>query len=551
MQAFGTELFDLLVIGGGITGAGVARDAALRGLKVALVEREDFSYGTSSRSSKLIHGGLRYLENFELRLVFEALNERTLLLRTMPHMVRPLTFYWPIYANALRGKFLLGCGLWLYDLLSFFRAPGFHRQLSTRQMLKELPFLKSAGLRGGFRYADASMVDDLMVVETLRSATLDGQAEVANYVEAISPIWSGDRVWGFRVRDRLTNETISLRAQQTVVCAGPWTDEVARSLSADWRSWLKPSKGAHLIFALQRLPLPGAVVMSHPEDGRIAFVIPRPDLGDGIVIVGTTDGPAPSDAQDLEVAGEDVRYLMTLLQGHFPELHLTHKDIIGAYVGVRPLMGDNPGQGGGPDRDQPHAAVLQKISREHHIDYGPGRTIVVAGGKYTTHRTMAREIVDFALRGQPPRRKCRTHEPVNPDALEPAVLQARKILGPQADVIPLRLWERYGARAAAVWQMRRDDDWKLMVPAPTPGFPELAAQLRYCIQHEMVIHLADFFLRRVPLFLARADGGAVYIDPLSQVWAEELGASLEAAAEEASRLRSEITARQKWRRLIA
>ncbi|MGK5083943.1 glycerol-3-phosphate dehydrogenase/oxidase, partial [Bdellovibrionota bacterium FG-1] len=338
LKRFQEETFDLLVIGGGITGAAVARDAATRGLKVALVERRDFAYGTSSRSSKLIHGGLRYLQNLEFGLVFEALAERALLLKTVPHMVRPLPFFLPVYEGDPNGRALLNLGLWLYDLLALFRTPGCHQSLSAKAMIEKIPFLKSEGLTGGFRYFDASMWDDVLAVETLRSAHVEGAA-IANYCEAIGPLWTGDRITGFRVRDLEASAEINLHAQRVVVCAGPWTDQVGLMLSNKWRSWLNPSKGVHLIFDLKRLPMPGAMVMNHPEDGRIAFVIPRPDLGAGVTVVGTTDGPTPKDPDSASVDFEDVQYLMNLLGKYFPTLQLKTSDILSAYVGVRPLVG--------------------------------------------------------------------------------------------------------------------------------------------------------------------------------------------------------------------
>ncbi len=187
IDRFKSEVFDLLVVGGGIAGAAVARDAVSRGLKVALVEENDFAFGTSSASSKLIHGGLRYLENFEFKLVFEALSERAHLLRTTPNMVRPLKFYLPVYKTDPRGKNILSLGLWLYDTLALFRAPGFHKRLSREQMIAEVPGLKTEGLTGGFIYYDASMWDDVMVVETARAASAGGAA-VANYVSILEPL---------------------------------------------------------------------------------------------------------------------------------------------------------------------------------------------------------------------------------------------------------------------------------------------------------------------------------------------------------------------------
>src|SRR3989338_7922463 len=340
LEKFRQEQFDLLVIGGGITGAGTARDAASRGLKVALVESKDFAWGTSSRSSKLIHGGLRYLQNMELGLVFEALSERTHLLKSVPLMVRPLPFFLPVYRGDSPGRMILSMGLWLYDLLALGRSPGIHKRISRDEFLRQVPFLKSEGLEGGFRYFDASMWDDVLAVETLRDAARKGAA-IANYTEAIAPIWEGEQIVGFQVRDMTAagGETIQVKASRVVVCAGPWTDQVGAKLSTHWRRWLNPSKGVHLIFDLKRVPLPGALVMNHPEDGRISFVIPRPDFGTGVVIVGTTDGPTPREPEKATIEAADVEYLMDLLRRYFPSLRLTTDDIVSAYVGVRPLMG--------------------------------------------------------------------------------------------------------------------------------------------------------------------------------------------------------------------
>ncbi|HAR41141.1 MAG TPA: glycerol-3-phosphate dehydrogenase/oxidase, partial [Bdellovibrionales bacterium] len=258
LRKFREQTFDLLVIGGGITGAAVARDAAMRGLSVAVVDKQDFAAGTSSRSSKLIHGGLRYLENLEFGLVFEALKERSLLLKTVPNMVRPLPFYFPVHGGDRPGKWMLGTGMWLYDLLAMFRAPGFHKTLSKRDFLQAFPFLRSEGLKGGFRYFDASMWDDVLTVQVLRSAHEAG-AVVANYVEAIAPQWKGDRIVGYRLRDLESDPgegEIDIRAHQIAVCVGPWTDLLGQTLSRNWKKWLAPSRGVHLVFDLKRIPVP-------------------------------------------------------------------------------------------------------------------------------------------------------------------------------------------------------------------------------------------------------------------------------------------------------
>ena len=526
IKRFQEEEFDLLIIGGGITGASTARDAASRGLKVALVEKDDFAQGTSSRSSKLIHGGLRYLENFEFALVFEALAERSLLLKTVPHLVRPLEFYLPVYEDDPNGMFKLNAGLWLYDLLSLLRTPGTHKRLSSKKMKEKIPFLFSDGLKGGFKYYDASMWDDVLAIETLKSAHGLG-AVAANYVEAKDPIWTDERITGFRCRDGESEQEFDIRAKKVIVCAGPWTDRLGAKTSENWRNWLSPSKGVHLVFSLDRIPIPGAMVMSHPSDGRISFVIPRTDYGAGVVIVGTTDSQTPSDPQKAAVEKEDVTYLMDLLNRYFPSLELTPSDILSAYVGVRPLVGPQASTSGSEGQ-----VALQKVSREHHIDSGPGGTVFVAGGKYTTSRAMAEEIVDFTLKDWKRELKegkvdavpqnvgqSETRKPLNEAAISGQVDAARIEAERLSLSVPKSLWERYGSDVLDFVQMEcsgKEDP---------EGFPLLENQLRHLIRTEMVLHLDDFFFRRLPLYLARKDHGKPWIDSLTRVWADERGIS--------------------------
>ncbi|MFC1599637.1 FAD-dependent oxidoreductase [Patescibacteria group bacterium] len=477
------EKFDLLIIGGGITGAATARDAAMRGLKVALVEKSDFAEGTSSRSSKLAHGGFRYLENMQFKLVFEALSERTQLLKNVPEMVKPLKFYFPVYKKDKHGIFIINLGMWLYDLLSLFRTPGFHKRLSKKRLLKDVPFLKKEGLKGGFRYYDASMWDDVLTVEVMRDAHAHG-AEVANYVEAVDPIFEDEKLTGFAVKDREANELFVVQAQKTIVCAGPWTDLVGSKLSKDWKPWLEPSKGVHLVFDLKKIPVPGAMVMSHPKDGRISFVIPRKDMGKGVVIVGTTDGPTPENPEKAEVEKADIDYLLALLNRYYPNLDITEDDILSAYVGVRPLMGSN-------------AEDLQKISREHHIGEGPGGSVVVAGGKYTTFRTMAQEIVDFAF---PKSKHANTKVSINSNPI-----------------------------------LKNEDT------------DEIESQLRFEIKNRMVIHLEDFLIRRTSLFLEHKNFDQSTIQNLAKILIEKTGRSSEDVEKETQRYQEEANKREKWR----
>ncbi len=543
LQRFQKEVFDLLVIGGGITGAAVAREATQRGLKVALVDRGDFACGTSSKSSKLIHGGLRYLESFDFKLVFEALAERSLLLKTAPHMVRPIAFYFPVYRNHPQGMNKLSAGLWLYDLLALLRTPAFHKRLNVTEFLRDFPKLNSEGLMGGFRYYDATMWDDVLTVEVVRSAAMEGAA-VANYVEAVTPLWTREQVRGFLVRDlEDRGKSFELRAHATVFCGGPWTDELGHKLSEQWKDTLNPSKGIHLVFDSHRLDVPGALVMSHREDGRIMFVIPRKDLGDGVTIVGTTDGPVAKDSgrpEDARVESDDVAYLMKMLDDYFPDLKLTNADIVSTYVGVRPLMREAVHEGG--------KASLQKVTREHTIGRGPGGITYVVGGKYTTHRTMAAEIVDQALKHwmqdaaqglkekSPPKLvPSHTERSLNPRATHDANARARAQAEKEGLRISEKLWDRYGSEAVELLRLHmapeRDDP---------PGFPLLGAQLRFSIRAGMVLHLEDFFFRRVPLFLSRADHGRPWIEEMSRIWAEETMASETKRLIEVTRLEAAI-----------
>lgn len=537
IERFQTEIFDILIIGGGITGAACARDGASRGLRVALVEKNDFAWGTSSRSSKLIHGGLRYLENLEFPLVFESLAERARLLKNAPNTVRPLQFYLPVYEGDRHGRMVLSAGLCLYDLLALGRTPGMHGWLSAEKLLKALPGLKPEGLKGGLSYFDASMFDDRMTVDTLRSAHEFG-ADVANYVEAISPLWDGERICGYHVLNRESGRRLDLRATLTIFCGGPWTDQLAEKTSKAWKPWLAPSKGIHLIFDLGRIPLSGAVIMKHPKDGRISFVIPRPDFGAGVVIVGTTDGPTSKDPEKATIDGADIEYLMDLLKKYFPTLGLKSSDIISAYVGVRPLMA-------GGEKES-----LQKISREHHIDQGPGGVIIAAGGKYTTHRTMAEEILDYALskwseahakgtRGPLPKLKgTQTKLPLDMLITQKTIAETRAKITKEALPIPDAVVDQYGGEALEIFASNNGSE-------SPPGFPLLVGQFKHAIAREMVLHLEDFFFRRQPLYSTRSDHGIPWAAKLAKILAEARGGSAE---EETNSLLREIEARSAWRK---
>lgn len=539
------------MVGGGITGVAVAREAQQRGLKVALVEKRDFSWGTSSRTSKLIHGGLRYLENLELKLVFEALSERTHLLKSVPHLVKPLKFFFPVYRDTEPSKFKLGLGMWLYDLLSLFRAPGFHKNLNASQFSKTFPHLRQEGLQGGFMYYDAMMRDDLLGIQVAREAAASG-ADLVNYVEATDPIIESGKVSGFHLVDNFGGGERTVRARRVILCGGPWTDLVGSKINREWKNRLKVSKGVHLLFDLKRFPVQDAMVMQNPDDGRISFVIARPDYGDGMVIVGTTDSPVQSSVDNPKIKKEDVDYLMHLLGRYFPELQLTHKDIVSAYVGIRPLVdpnvsaeSDEPGSAH-DDAGNPQEPSLQKVSREHHIETLSNGVTFVVGGKYTTHRSMAHEVVQEML-------KAAAEDESDDSVFAQALKKVAAVNNGQAgapswnfDSLRVeaqkeelefndRILEEYGDESLEVFRIHQSKTSQSAREWPE-AFPMLGTQLRYHIRHSMTLHLNDFYFRRVPLYFARSDHGKPWAEALANIWAEELGLDQARALAEMDRL---------------
>src|SRR4051812_43205994 len=295
---FANESFDLLIVGGGINGVGVARDAALRGLKVALVEKADFASGTSSKSSKLVHGGLRYLEHAQFKLVFEGTNERALLMQLAPHLVRPLEFLMPVYKKDKPGLFVLDVGLWIYDGLSKFSSPKLHRTVRAPRISKIEPGLKQDELEGGLLYYDCATDDARMTVENMVDARANGAA-IANYARAVELMKQGDRIVGAVVEDQLRPGTrVEVKARVVVNATGPWCDEI-RQLAGE-AGILHTSKGVHIVVDAERLRVNHAIVMKDPKR-RVVFVLPWGDR----TVIGTTDTFYEDKPENVRTGGED------------------------------------------------------------------------------------------------------------------------------------------------------------------------------------------------------------------------------------------------------
>lgn len=503
LQQLSSQTFDVLVLGGGITGAGVARDAALRGFSVALIEQSDFASGTSSRSSKLIHGGLRYLENLDFKLVFEALSERRKLFALAPHLVHPLRFLIPLFKSGRVGMFKMGIGMWLYDALSLFETPEMHEKLTPEESSQRVPILQTKGLLGSYEYSDAYMDDDRLVHETLRSANHFG-ALCINYAEAKKIIFNKQMIAeGVEFVDKISGGLFAVKAKHVISSIGPWTDLFAETKVPSWRKILRPTKGVHITFERDRVNLSRAVVMA--AEKRIVFAIPRHEM----VIVGTTDTDFRGDPSNVVADAEDIDYLLEVTNNYFPQAQIKKTDIIASYAGVRPLVDDGAESEG-------------KTSREHLIFENDSGIIFVAGGKYTTYRLMAEQVVDMVVKKLPfeervLRRQENSESPLNPKATEEIMnmrsayddlLSKNKNLSASEKV---KLFDRFGAEAVDLVE-NYSFDW---------NYFQLEAA--HAIQNTRCLTILDFYTRRVPMILSMKDHGIAQFNNVAKIFEQLLG----------------------------
>jgi glycerol-3-phosphate dehydrogenase len=472
--------FDLLILGGGITGAGVALDATLRGLRVALIDKGDFASGTSSASSKLVHGGLRYLEHGDFRLVYEALHERGRLLRNAPHLVRPLRFVLPFYRQSRMPSWKGRAGLLLYDLLAGTENIGRSRSLALGELRDEFPTLQSEGLLSAATYYDAQMDDARVCIEVLKSAANEG-AVLANYVEAVA-FESG----GVHVVDRVGGADFTIRALQVLNATGPWIDQVCRLAGDTSGPHLKPTKGVHLVAPGRGLT--SAFLLLHPADGRVFFVIPWL----GKTLIGTTDTLDAGCPDVVPITSEDIAYL---LEGHnyYFSPPLSESAILGRFAGLRPLLRSNS--------DDPAS-----MTRDFRLFASQSGLLSVAGGKYTTYRHISEVATDEIAKRLGNRRPCRTRdyrldgapEQSWPEFQSHAIPALRTHYGFGADTAR-HLLHRYGRRAFDVAEYAVSDP-ELAQPIASCE-PDINAELAYQRDHEMAIYPEDSLLRRTRLGL--------------------------------------------------
>ena len=508
---------DLLVVGGGITGAAVLRDAASRGLRALLVEREDFAAGTSSRSSKLIHGGFRYIAEGQLAVTREACRERDRLLRLDPHLVTPVPFLFPSYAGGKYPLWQVRAGLFAYAALANFRRTARFRMLDRAEIAAYCPLLRREGLRGAGLYADGQTDDARLVLETIASARRLGlragthRADAVSHAEVVEFVRDAAGVLtGARVRDRLDGRVRSVPAAVVLNAAGPAVERV-RGLEPGPRApELRPAKGVHLAIPAERVPTSGAVTFEG-EDGRSLFLVPWGEVS----LIGTTD--AWSDEIDApSVTIEEVHYLLDAANAVFPGAGLNTNDIRSVYAGVRPLASE-----GDADPERPPTSV----SREHRVWEEASGLISAVGGKLTTHRAMGEALVDRAVARLPHDRR-----PESPRSRTWA-LPLREA-GVPVEALAESLRARFALDARVADQLARvcgaeAEALLLATPAeehrPIGGSRHCAAELRYAWRHECPATLCDLLERRTRLALRAAGQGLPELARLAAVAGEEAG----------------------------
>jgi len=528
LAALSRDVFDIAVIGGGITGAAVARDAAARGLSVALVEKDDWAAGTSWRSTKLVHGGLRYLETGEVHLVFESLAERDLLLAAAPHLVRPAEFLLPSFRRRGRPAWQVALGLTAYDLLALGHAPSRHRRLSREQVVARERLLEGPELVSGAVYPDGRTDDARLTLENvLDAASLGAVAATRLEVVGLAPGRSGPAA-RVEVRDRESGRQVSVRARCVVNAAGPWADRVRRLEDATSAGMLRLSRGVHLVVPAGRLPLSGIVAFPMP-DGRLLFAIP-----DGAVtLLGTTDTDFSGSPDAVFAERTDVDYLLAAARQTFPSAALIASDVLATFAGLRPLV-FRPGKSVG------------KTSREEAIVVSEGGVVTVTGGKLTTHRRMGEKTVD---RLAPILRR-------HGVAVPPSVTRGRPFPGAAQDMgsvvwdpdvwsstlrdeALVHLLERYGCRVHKVLALTAAKP-ELRRPL-VEGLPDIDAEVVFAAQEEDARSVADVFIRRTHLFWQAPRQGMEAAERAAALLARELHwsteeerASLDAYAREIS-----------------
>lgn len=518
------ERWDLLVVGGGVTGAGATLDATTRDLRVACIEREDIAAGTSSRSSRLIHGGLRYLEQFRFGLVREALAERSRLLRLAPHLVRLEPLLFPLYGDPITPRPFYGAGLTLYDLLGAARDGGRHRYLGVDAALEHTPVLRRARLRGAFVFHDGVEDDARFALAVARTAQARG-ATVATRLRVHGAIRERGRIAGVHVHDELGGSDFIIRAGAVIDATGVWSGQPDGAFPVEGASTtsILPSRGTHLVVRRDRIPASSGLTIRVP--GKVVFLVPWP----GHWLIGTTDLPYEGLPDGVAPTAGDVDEILAAVNNTL-DVDLTRADLVGAYAGLRPLVGEGPSGGGS----------TLKVSREHRVHIEADGLTRIGGGKYTTYRVMARDVVDAALdaayegairtgqgAGAARARPSRTEELPIIGAAGRSVLEALvddltiRLAGRGLERRrAARLVARHGTQAGDVVAL--GERLGLLVPLG-PEIDHLEAEVVWAVREELALGVADMLVRRTRLAQELPDRGAAIAPRVAEIMGSELG----------------------------
>ena len=518
LAAAAAEELDVLVVGMGATGAGVALDAASRGLRVAVIDKGDLASGTSSKSSKLVHGGLRYLENYEFGLVREGVVERQVLLTIAPHIVRPMDFLYPVWPDTAKRR-LLGLGLTTYDVFAFASLAGRggttrrHERISAEEAVELAPALEESGLAYSYLYGDCATDDARLVLSVVQAARRYGALTIT-HAEATGLTQTDGRVNGAHVEDRLTGESLTLRARYVVNATGVWVDVLQEHEEPGRAAVVQPSKGVHVVVPRERLPLKEASILlpSKQGDGRSMFAIPWGRQ----TILGTTDTPYDGALDALSLTGDDLDYVLAAGNAVFKQ-GLTADDVLGAWAGVRPLIRKVDGSTG--------TSSMSDISRRHTLVEGSGGLLTITGGKLTTYRRMAKDVVDRIVERDGRKARCRTDEIPLSGTRPVAVLQrevsaACRVLGLD-DEVAANLVRQCGETAQHVLSLVASEPG--LAERLSPAAPHIAAEVVHAARSEGVAPLDDVLSRRTRLSV-RAKDAALPAAPLAaSLLARELG----------------------------
>jgi glycerol-3-phosphate dehydrogenase len=526
------EQFDVLVIGGGVTGAGVALDAASRGLKTALVEKADFASGTSSKSSKMVHGGIRYLQQREFRLVYENLAERQRLLDNAPHLVSPLPFLIPLFGrDGIVSKTVArsySSALWLYDLTGGIRIGSRHRRISKAEALAHLPNLDTDRLVAGFLYFDARVDDARLTLTLLRTAVLGYGAAVANYAEAVGFLTGDDgRVRGAKIRPDGSDQLLDVEASVVVNATGVWSDDVQSLDGAGHPHSLRPAKGVHITVPASLFPTDIAAVIPVSKDRRSIFVVPWVEAD--LIYLGTTDTAYDGSLESPHCTPEDVDYLLAAINA-VSDATISRTDVSGVWAGLRPLLA--------PKGATHLSERTSDLSRRHRVQTSTTGIVSVTGGKLTTYRKMAQDTVDAVVArigGPVRRRRCVTKSLRLNGTARPHFSAPTQFSG----ITPAQhahLQARYGTETADVLAVAEGRP-ELLEPI-VPGLAYLAAEVIYAARAEMARGVADVLARRTRAVIQDARGAARAAPAVAALLAAELGWSSERAAREASEFAS-------------